>query len=147
MRILLFILLLVLPTSLSAIELSPEQEAIANEIFSNEMSPFCPGRLISDCPSTSATELKDKIREKILAGQSVDQIESYLFSVYGEQLRAAPEAKGFGLLAWIAPFGFLFLGLIVMSIWLQKQKKEDAPPSISKISKKQEQEIDDLLDQ
>ena len=39
---------------------------------------------------------------------------NYLYSVYGDEIRAVPPARGVGLLAWLAPFFFLVIGVVLI---------------------------------
>ena len=87
--------------------------AFADEgyVFTHFLSPFCPGRTLQDCPSEKATELKTEIRNRLVSGQTEDQVLNDLLKEYGEQYRAAPTMSGFGSLAWLMPLGFFALGL------------------------------------
>ena len=99
-----------------------EQAAIetrASEIFNTVMSPFCPGRLISTCPSPAAAVLRDEIRGQLAAGASAGDIKDALYETYGEELRSAPEAKGFGLVAWLIPGAFFLIAAGFLTRWLR----------------------------
>lgn len=102
------------PVPLTAVQLTAAQQSDADYVFTHFLSPFCPGRTLQDCPSNSATELKDQIKVRIAAGGDKHQIFNDLLGQFGEQYRAAPEAQGFGLLAWIAPAVFLLIGVFVI---------------------------------
>jgi cytochrome c-type biogenesis protein CcmH len=95
------------------------------------MSPFCPGRLIADCPSPRAAELREQIRERIAAGESADAIRSELYEKYGDYVRAAPAAQGFGLLVWVVPFVAVLAGAGVVVYWLRWRGTPAAPVSES----------------
>jgi cytochrome c-type biogenesis protein CcmH/NrfF len=101
----------------------------AREIYSTIMSPFCPARLLSDCPSPSATELKVKILSDLRGGKSKEQVLEELYSTFGSSVRAAPEAKGFGALAWWIPILFVVVGGIVFAIWLARRKSVEVQSS------------------
>jgi cytochrome c-type biogenesis protein CcmH len=89
-------------------------EPVAQSIFTTVMSPYCPGKLLSDCPSAKASELKHLIRDELAQGKSKEEVLLKLQDEYGaETLRAVPEASGFGLLAWLAPILFLVGGLVL----------------------------------
>lgn len=112
--------------SVAAPELSSSQEQDAEALFSSLMSPFCPGRLISDCPSGKASELKDVVRSELASGKTIETIKGELYAQFGENiLRPVPEERGFGLLAWILPGAFFLIGLAVVARWLQSLHKED----------------------
>lgn len=111
-----------------AVELDPAQEVEANSIFKAVLSPFCPGRLLRDCPSTAAHELKDKIRGMIVEGKPRAEIENYLFALYGDTIRSVPPKHGFGNVAWWGPGVFLLIGLGILGVWLRS--KRTAPEAV-----------------
>lgn len=74
-------------------------ETAASRLFNSTMSPFCPGLLLANCPSPQAGVLRDTIRAWIAAGVPADSIRAVLLARYGEEVRATPPARGFGLLA------------------------------------------------
>ncbi len=106
---------------------TPNQDvnAQANQIFSSVMSPYCPGRLLINCPSSGATELKLKITEMVRSGASSEGILEHLVETYGPSVRAAPQNSGFGRLAWLVPFVFLGLGGLVIFFWLRSNQSQE----------------------
>ena len=95
------------------------------EVADSVMSPFCPGKLLSGCPSAKASELKDEIRGKVIAGQSKESIIQELKDQFGEQtMIAEPETRGFGLVAWIIPVVFLLGGLILILFFIRGAAKK-----------------------
>lgn len=121
-------------TSALAQKLTPEQEARVQRIDSQVFSPFCPGRLLEDCPSSLAKDLRDKIRGQVLAGESDAEIIASLTERFGENLLAAPRAEGaVGWLAWLAPGGFLLVGIIALVSWVRASRsKLDEPVASGK---------------
>jgi cytochrome c-type biogenesis protein CcmH len=116
-----FIFIIVWPLSCLA-QVNPDEAALeAKEISGNVMSPFCPGRLLSDCPSGQAAELRQKIEKRIEAGEKKEAVLESIYKLYGDELRAAPKTSGFGLVAWLAPFIFLLLGLVGIALWLRRK--------------------------
>ena len=105
--------------------LSEEHRKTFIEVESNILSPFCPGRLLKDCPSSAARDLKVEIKENILAGKTSSEIVDILVLKYGKDLSAAPSFTGIGLLAWYAPLGFLLLGGCLLFFWILKQSRND----------------------
>lgn len=109
------------------VDLEPDQEKEAVKIFQDVLSPFCPGRALQDCPSAAAGELKNDIRGKLAKGQPREQVMQSLFKEYGDQISAVPQTRGVGLLAWLAPFVFFWVGFGVLVVWLRKGRKKSAP--------------------
>ena len=104
--------------------LSPQIESQTHEISGMVMSPYCPGRSLNDCPSSSATDLRGQISTMLEAGKSKEQVLDELYNRFGNEIRAMPKKEGFGLVAWVSPFIFVFLGLTVLFIWLKKHKPQ-----------------------
>lgn len=78
-------------------------ESLAADIAREVMSPYCPGVTVHDCPSDQAVELRDRIADWARAGMNREEILARLEAEYGESIRAAPPARGAGLLAWLLP--------------------------------------------
>lgn len=136
MKPLLFALLTLVPLLPTAVhatsdEMTPAQRAIYSSITEQVLSPYCPGRALRDCPSSAASELKQRIREKVMAGESEEAILAYLYATFGEEVRGAPRAEGFGLTAWIAPIAFLGLGMVLLVAWLSAQRSPESRSAAS----------------
>jgi cytochrome c-type biogenesis protein CcmH len=132
MRKLIFILtLLVINPIVHAEELPPSTKVIeeTDYIMGTLMSPYCPGRLLKDCPSGQAFQLKEKISTRLQSGEKLQAVIDDLINTFGDQIRAAPQAKGFGLVAWIAPGLFLLIGTVLIFVWLKSRKQRNEPES------------------
>jgi cytochrome c-type biogenesis protein CcmH len=126
MRKLIFILtLFVINPIVHAEELPPSTKVIeeTDYIMGTLMSPYCPGRLLKDCPSGQAFQLKEKISTRLQSGENLQAVIDDLINTFGDQIRAAPQAKGFGLVAWIAPGLFLLMGAVLIFVWLKSRKQ------------------------
>ena len=89
------------------------------------MSPYCPGRSLSDCPSPQAGELREWIVEQENAGVSRDEVEEELLRVFGDQLLQAPRAEGMGLVAYLIPAAAFAAGGVLVALFLRRQRPED----------------------
>jgi cytochrome c-type biogenesis protein CcmH len=102
------------------------------------MSPYCPGRALSDCPSPQAAELREWIVEQENAGISRSEVEQELFRIFGDQLLQAPRAEGMGLMAYLIPALVFAAGGALVVFFLRRQRSSiaagesapapDAPP-------------------
>lgn len=90
--------------------LSPEQEAAAGAIARRTMSPFCPGRTLSDCPSEYAAEWRRDIRQLIAEGRSAAEIQDELERRAGANLSGSPARDS----SYWVPATFAVLGLAVL---------------------------------
>ncbi|HMO17335.1 MAG TPA: cytochrome c-type biogenesis protein CcmH [Oligoflexia bacterium] len=104
---------------------SSETERILREtqyISENIMSPYCPGRTLSSCPSPDARALRSEIKQWFERGYSRTAVMRQLKSMFGSSIQGSPEGSGFGLFAWIAPF-LIIMGLFfVLIIYLQRSR-------------------------
>lgn len=64
---------------------SPEAEQLTRDLSNDLMSPYCPGRTISSCPSEQARKLEDYIMEQAEAGKSREEIETILVGRFGRE--------------------------------------------------------------
>jgi cytochrome c-type biogenesis protein CcmH len=124
-----------------------DRQALA--VYQQVMSPFCPGRALSDCPSSKAHDLKSEMRQKLEAGVQPDVVLAEVFAKYGDQYRAVPGFSGFALLAWLAPLVFLLAGLL-LALRLASARRSNTPPAGStdvapEISESMQREIDEEL--
>jgi cytochrome c-type biogenesis protein CcmH/NrfF len=136
---------------LNSVQLDPAEEQEALWVFSRVLSPFCPGKLLQDCPSSAASDLKNEVRGKVKAGKTREEVLADLYLVYGDEISAVPRTVGFGLLAWIAPGAFVFAGLAIAFLWLRSKYKEKEAKALSSemscsLSDEQKRRINALLE-
>jgi cytochrome c-type biogenesis protein CcmH/NrfF len=72
-------------TSVSTGEPSLAAEQIAQSLSHELMSPYCPGRTLSSCPSPNARKLEAFILEEASNGKSKEQIEQELVASFGRE--------------------------------------------------------------
>ena len=101
---------------------SEQLERTAQDVSESMMSPFCPGRTISSCPSPQARELRGQILQWLTQGYSADAVKNQLRMIYGEDVKGAPDAEGFGLVGWVAPFIFILVALAAVVLKLRQMK-------------------------
>jgi cytochrome c-type biogenesis protein CcmH len=121
----LFLLSILALSGLVAEELDPAIQAQANSIAQSVLSPFCPGRALSECPSGEANKLKHEIYQLLKDGGTPEQVKDYLYQTYGEEIRAVPGSSGFELLAWVGPVLFVVLGVLILITWIVRQRQKE----------------------
>lgn len=113
---------------------TPEVERQAAVLFTEIMSPYCPGMTLTTCPSPGAAVMKDSIRQVLAEGKSPREVMQGLEAAYGPEIRARPPAAGFALLAWVGPFALLGLGGIGLTWWLRRANARHPVPVTSSAS-------------
>ena len=81
----------------------PAQEARALELMQRLRCIQCQGQSIHDSDAPIAAAMRHEVRERIKAGQSEAEIESWLIERYGDWISFAPPASGGGLVLWLLP--------------------------------------------
>jgi len=88
--------------------MSADPELILQELSTELMSPYCPGRTIASCPSPNARKLEDHILAEANAGKSREEIELALVDRFGEEI-IGYTAPSFVL------YGALLVGVIALT--------------------------------
>jgi cytochrome c-type biogenesis protein CcmH/NrfF len=70
--------------TLEPAEEPPEQ--VLQDLSNDLMSPYCPGRTISSCPSEAARKLEDHILAQAEAGKTREEIEADLVDRFGTDI-------------------------------------------------------------
>ena len=71
-----------------------ENPGWAYELADEIMSPYCPGRALSECPSGNADAMRRWIIEQEQAGVDRAEVEEALYARFGDQLLQAPKPEG-----------------------------------------------------
>lgn len=108
------------------------------------MSPYCPGRTLTDCTSPQATELRKWIAGEEARGRSREDVEKQLFLEFGEVILQAPKAQGFGLAAYVIPAVGVALGAALVVIFLRRQQRTAAPAPVAMAP---DPDLDRLIDE
>ena len=110
------------------------------------MCPVC-GTTLDQSNSPAAEQIKRLIRQRIAAGDTRSRIKSRLVAEYGQAILAAPERKGFGLLAWWLPIvGILAAALLVgAGAWRWSHARDGDLPPGSRLDPALERRLDDEL--
>src|SRR5258708_17969286 len=99
------------------------------DVAGDLMSPACPGRTLLNCTSSQAEQWRELIRQKLVQGESKEQILRYFVDIGGEGILAAPPKKGFALTVLLLPLFVMAnvagLILVLTCMWAQKRPRTD----------------------
>jgi cytochrome c-type biogenesis protein CcmH/NrfF len=123
------LLALALLCAASASGAAPDSWAV--ELERELMSPYCPGRSLVECPSPQATELRMWIHAQEQAGVPREEVEARLYQEFGDTLRHAPRAEGWGLWAYLVPGIAMLAGgaLVVWFLGRSRRSVSEEPPA------------------
>ncbi|MEN8181573.1 MAG: cytochrome c-type biogenesis protein CcmH [Myxococcota bacterium] len=103
------------------------EEGWSYGLWSDLMSPYCPGRTLADCPSENAEQLRGWIVAQEEGGRSQTEVEAELYETFGDVLRQTPAPTGIGLAAYAAPILLFLAGGALVVIFLRRQTASGAP--------------------
>jgi len=122
-----------------------EQHPRLTELEGEVMCPVC-GTTLDQSESPAAQQIKRLITARIAAGDTKSQIKARLVSEYGQAILAAPEHKGFGLLAWWLPVAGILAGAAALAVgawrWSRAREREPDTPQLDPAL---ERRLDDAL--
>jgi cytochrome c-type biogenesis protein CcmH len=91
----------------------------------------CHPQSVYDCACGRAAEMREEIAAQLRQGNTGDEVIDSYVARHGEQIRIAPLARGFNLVAWVGPgLGLLAAAAgtaLVLRRWLRRLPAEQAP--------------------
>ena len=99
------------------------------EVLAEELRcPKCQNQNLADSNAPVASDLRDKVYELMIEGQTDDQIVSYLVARYGDFVRYNPPVQKNTFFLWFGPGVMVLIGLIII-INLTRSSKKSQPLS------------------
>jgi len=82
----------------------------------------CQNQTIAESDADLAKDLRNQVREKLLAGQSERDIMNYMTARYGDFVLWRPPFKPITLLLWLGPVLLIAAGLLALLYLLARQR-------------------------
>lgn len=121
------VLLLLLFISLPALAVEPDEmlkdpalEARARAITHNLRCLVCQGEAVDESQAPLAADLRKLVRERLLAGDDEQTIETYLRARYGDYVLMTPPLLPATGLLWAAPLVVLLIGTGVAFLFIRR---------------------------
>ena len=102
---------------------NPAQEREARALMDTIRCLVCAGQSVADSNAEMAGDMRSVIRERILAGETPDQIRAWLISRYGEGISYAPQFDGKTAILFAMPFLLLLAGLWLVRGRFRRRKR------------------------
>jgi cytochrome c-type biogenesis protein CcmH len=102
----------------------------------------CQGESIDDSNAPISRDLRLAVRERLLAGDSDEQVIDYVTTRYGEFVLFKPRSTGSGLVLWLAGPLMLLAGAGLAYATLRARA---AAPEPAKLTAAEQAELDKLL--
>lgn len=107
----------------------PEQEARAREISKTLRCVVCQNQSIDDSDAPLARDLRLLVRERIVQGETNEEVLEYVVDRYGEFVLLKPRFEGEGIILWLSPFLILLIGTGMAVYYYRGNKAQPAAPA------------------
>tara|TARA_R110002020_G_scaffold18931_9_gene65461 strand:+ start:1174 stop:1656 length:483 start_codon:yes stop_codon:yes gene_type:complete len=152
LRHLLTALLLVLASAGSASAFNPDEvlddpalEARARSLSLEFRCLVCQNQSIDDSNAELARDLRLLVRERLVAGDTDEEVIDYVVSRYGEFVLLKPRLSMQTVLLWGAPVAILLIGGVVMVAGVRKRGTAAAATSGDGLSDAEQAELAKLM--
>ena len=86
-------------------------ETRARDISTGLRCPVCQNENIDDSNSAISRELRLLVRDRLIEGDTNEEVVDFIVARYGEYVLLEPTKDGFNMILWVAPLGMLILAL------------------------------------
>ena len=144
-----FVLWLLLATAVFAVEPDeilddPALETRAREISKGIRCLVCRNESIDESNAELARDLRILVRERLVEGDSDEEVVDYLVARFGEYVLLTPQANGVNLILWIAAPVLLIGGLGIALLYLRRRQPGATEDELSDAEKER---LAQLMDQ
>ncbi|WP_135504935.1 cytochrome c-type biogenesis protein [Roseovarius aestuariivivens] len=105
----------------------PALEERARDISSGLRCLVCRNESIDDSNAELARDLRLLVRERLLEGDSNEEVVDYIVDRYGEYVLLNPVAGGANWILWLAGPGMLILGVSLAAVYIRRRGQAEEP--------------------
>ena len=152
MKALIYILLFVLAFPLLASTQPMDEDLLQQkikEVSKTLRCAVCQSESVWESNATLAIQMRDIVRERLIAGETPDQIRAYFVSRYGDYIILKPRVRGMNLVIWIGPFLLLAAGGFflyrTLRRWVAHPPAAAEPELLTPISESERKRIEEEL--
>jgi len=120
----------------------PQLEARARAISADIRCLVCQNQSIDDSDAPLARDLRLLVRERLVAGDSDEEVVDFLVDRYGEFVLLQPRFAVHTLVLWIGPFAILALAVLAALKW---RRPADADPAEEALNPDEARRLDELM--
>lgn len=122
----------------------PDQEARARAITEGLRCVVCQNQSVDASHAPLAHDMRVLVRERIVAGDSDEQVLQFMVARYGNFVLLRPPLQLNTLALWFGPAAFLLFGLATAAIYFYRRRNE-TPASAAPLSAADEAAVASLI--
>lgn len=132
------------PSGASAVDETKIDEGV-REVAKTLRCAVCQNESVWESQAGLAQQMRALIRERLMQGETPDQVKNYFYTRYGDYILLTPRKSGLNWMLWVGPFILLALGgaLLYRSLtrWVA-QSNAAAAPELGELDEATRQRID-----
>ena len=105
----------------------PVLEERARDISAGLRCVVCRNESIDQSNAEIARDLRLLVRERLVAGDSDDDVMAYVVARYGEYVLMRPTMTGGNILLWLAPLALILAGGALSLVYIRRRAAAPAP--------------------
>lgn len=126
----------------------PVLEQRARELSAQIRCMKCQNQSIDDSDAELAGDLRVMVRERIVAGDSDQEVLDYLVDRFGEFVLLKPSFSLSNLFLWAAPVIALLAGIFLsIRLMRERQRNTETGPAAANLSREEHEKLTKILDE
>jgi len=104
----------------------PALEARAREISAGLRCLVCQNESIDSSSADLAKDLRILVRERLVAGDSDDEVRAFMVARYGDFVLLKPPVKPETYVLWFGPAAILLIGALGVAVYIRQRRPQRA---------------------
>ena len=126
----------------------PALEQRAREVSKQLRCVVCQNQSIDDSNADLARDMRLLVRDRMIAGDSNQDVLDYMVNRYGDYVLLEPPLKASTALLWYGPFILIILGFLAVVFYYRKQSQGSLTPdskALSELSSEEREKLKSVL--
>lgn len=123
----------------------PALEARARALTQELRCVVCQNQSVDDSDAPLARDMRVLVRERIKAGETDDEVRTFIIARYGKFVLLRPPLEGDTLILWFAPFAVVALGALAAWAYIRSLAKQ--PQAAAALTAAEEDAVRRKLDE
>lgn len=125
----------------------PALEARARAISKDLRCLMCQNESIDESNASLARDLRLLVRERLVMGESNEEVLDFVVTRYGEFALLRPKTKGSNVILWAAGPVMLLLALLIAFAYIRRRQAQENSAASNALSVDEKERLDKILEQ